>query len=75
MECKSLNLEKMQMEDQRRKEPIRINNSQDLLMAVGTYYTKIRNMFIKQFESFQNPFSTIISKHEKKIAKILKGYI
>ncbi len=74
-ECKSIDLKKMQVTDLNWEKPIEIQNTNDLLMAVGVYYTKIRNVFIKQFKVFQDPFKTIIISHEKKVTAILDEYI
>ena len=73
--CKSIDLRKMQIKSQRKESPIKIKNKDDLLMAVAWYSDKVRNVFIKQFKSFEDPFKKVIEEHEETIYAILKCYI
>ena len=71
----SIDLRKMQVESRRKEKPIEIKNKDDLLMAVAWYSDKVRNVFIKQFKSFEDPFKKVIEEHEEKVFTILKSYI
>ncbi len=73
MICKSVDLKEMQIRDSNHQKLIKTEG--DLLMAIGWYWNKLRNVFIKKFKKFHDPFKTIVVEHEERIAAILEGYI
>lgn len=67
---KLLDLENMEMKDECHGRMIPIQNTIDFLVAIGSYLSGIRNVFITTYNNYNTPYNNLISDHEEKIIAI-----